>query len=35
MTQNIMKNTVKIFPVLSHKNIKGESGRIGVVGGSY
>lgn len=35
MSSNIMKNLVKIFPVLSAKNVKGQSGRIGVVGGSY
>lgn len=30
-----MKNLVKIFPTLSAKNMKGQCGRIGVVGGSY
>ena len=35
MTSNIMQNIVKIFPVLTNRNTKGESGRIGVVGGSY
>lgn len=35
MSSNLIKNIVKIFPPLSNKNIKGGSGRIGVVGGSY
>jgi hypothetical protein len=35
MSSNIMKNLVKVFPVLSAKNIKGQCGRVGVVGGSY
>ena len=35
MTSNLLKSIVKIFPPLSTKNTKGESGRIGVVGGSY
>ena len=35
MSSNIMKNLVKIFPNLTAKNIKGQNGRIGVVGGSY
>jgi NAD(P)H-hydrate repair Nnr-like enzyme with NAD(P)H-hydrate dehydratase domain len=30
-----MKNLVKIFPNLTTQNIKGQNGRIGVVGGSY
>lgn len=35
MSSNIMKNLVKIFPTLGPKNLKGQCGRIGVVGGSY
>jgi NAD(P)H-hydrate repair Nnr-like enzyme with NAD(P)H-hydrate dehydratase domain len=35
MTSHLLKEIVKIFPPLSAKNTKGESGRIGVVGGSY
>lgn len=35
MSSNFLKSIVKIFPPLSANNVKGESGRIGVVGGSY
>lgn len=35
MSANLLKSIVSIFPPLSAKNIKGESGRIAVVGGSY
>lgn len=35
MSFKLLKEMLKIFPPLSAKNTKGESGRIAVVGGSY
>lgn len=35
MSNKLLKEMLKIFPLLSAKNTKGQSGRIAVVGGSY
>ena len=35
MHSKILKNLVKIFPPLTGKNVKGDCGRICVIGGSY
>lgn len=35
MNSSLLKEMLKIFPPLSAKNVKGQLGRIGVVGGSY
>lgn len=35
MSLEILKKITQIFPKLSEKSIKGNNGRIAVVGGSY
>jgi hypothetical protein len=35
MSSNLLKSIVKILPPLTGKNIKGDCGRICVIGGSY
>lgn len=35
MHSKILKNLVSIFPPLTGKNVKGDCGRICVIGGSY